>query len=173
MSASVALVQPAAISFPPGQRIMYTSVTTGNEYAGYVVDMYTDGGCQLRLDVDGGVKDLDAADLVRVKAVEGITAAPSTYTLGAQPYVTYAGAPVTTIGGSVSAAPAPSYVYPTGTTLTSLGMQTGTLVGEPVPVAGSVIAPAATPDAAPVATTAAAPVLKKKKKSSKKSKGCC
>merc|ERR1712125_259510 len=71
MSANAAA---ADMTFAPGQKIVYTSVTTGKDFPGHVVDMYTDGGCQIRLDIDGGVKDLFKEDFVRLKVVEGIVA---------------------------------------------------------------------------------------------------
>jgi len=58
---------PAIDTYAPGQRITYTSITTGQDYPGSVVDMYTDGGCQVMLDIDGGVKDVDPDQMFRVK----------------------------------------------------------------------------------------------------------
>jgi len=57
---------PGVDTYQPGERIVYQSVTTGQSYPGSVVDMYTDGGCQIILDIDGGVKDLYLQDMVRL-----------------------------------------------------------------------------------------------------------
>merc|ERR1712224_472398 len=74
-SSPVTYLAPATNTYAPGQRITYTSITTGQDYPGSVVDMYTDGGCQVKLDIDGGVKDVDPDQMFRVKPEAG--AAPA------------------------------------------------------------------------------------------------
>jgi len=66
-SSPVTYLAPAMDTYAPGQRITYTSITTGQTFPGSVVDMYTDGGCQVKLDIDGGVKDVDPDQMFRVK----------------------------------------------------------------------------------------------------------
>jgi len=154
MSANVA----APITFAPGQRISYKSVTTGKDFTGYVVDMYVDGGCQLRLDIDGGVKDLDAVDLVRVTPIEGAApvASPVAYSMLAPTPITYAAEASTLAPGT----------YQVNGVTYSLPSVIGSSIVDPVPITDTTTTPA---DAPAVAT----PVTKKKKKTSKKAKGCC
>eukprot|EP00929_Paragymnodinium_shiwhaense_P054575 TRINITY_DN2735_c0_g1_i1.p1 TRINITY_DN2735_c0_g1~~TRINITY_DN2735_c0_g1_i1.p1 ORF type:complete len:215 (-),score=36.52 TRINITY_DN2735_c0_g1_i1:221-865(-) len=137
----------APISFPPNQRISYKSASTGQDYTGYVVDMYTDGGCQIRLDIDGGIKDLDMADLVRVTPVGGAPAA-SPYPMYSPPiyntpapvtYSTPAPAPVTYSSPVAYSAPQVSTYAPTYTS-SPQPVQTYS-----VPSTGSVVIPLSAP----------------------------
>eukprot|EP00929_Paragymnodinium_shiwhaense_P054579 TRINITY_DN2735_c0_g1_i5.p1 TRINITY_DN2735_c0_g1~~TRINITY_DN2735_c0_g1_i5.p1 ORF type:complete len:214 (-),score=37.97 TRINITY_DN2735_c0_g1_i5:266-907(-) len=147
----------APISFPPNQRISYKSASTGQDYTGYVVDMYTDGGCQIRLDIDGGIKDLDMADLVRVTPVGGAPAA-SPYPMYSPPiyntpapvtYSTPAPAPVTYSSPVAYSAPQVSTYAPTYTS-SPQPVQTYS-----VPSTGSVVIPQSAPKITSVIPTPA------------------
>eukprot|EP00929_Paragymnodinium_shiwhaense_P025725 TRINITY_DN15498_c0_g1_i1.p1 TRINITY_DN15498_c0_g1~~TRINITY_DN15498_c0_g1_i1.p1 ORF type:complete len:541 (-),score=32.38 TRINITY_DN15498_c0_g1_i1:97-1719(-) len=64
------------IAFTPGQRIQYTSRTTGQELTGTIIDFYTDGGCQVQLDVGGGIKELFKEDMNRVAPIGAMLPTP-------------------------------------------------------------------------------------------------
>eukprot|EP00929_Paragymnodinium_shiwhaense_P124456 TRINITY_DN9_c0_g2_i1.p1 TRINITY_DN9_c0_g2~~TRINITY_DN9_c0_g2_i1.p1 ORF type:complete len:296 (-),score=73.53 TRINITY_DN9_c0_g2_i1:279-1088(-) len=55
-----------ALTLYPGLRIIYTSKTTGTDYPGEIVER-NGAGWLIKLDVDGGVKEVPDLDLLRIK----------------------------------------------------------------------------------------------------------
>merc|ERR1719440_211845 len=70
--AATSMVVPSGttLTLMKGARVIYTSKTTGEEYAGSVVERNA-AGWLLKLDVDGGVKEVVDAEMWRVKAEGG------------------------------------------------------------------------------------------------------
>lgn len=74
------------VTLMPGSRIVYTARSTGEKYPGSVVERNA-AGWLIKLDIDGGVKEVVDADMWRVDAEESAapTEAPSTATPAAAP----------------------------------------------------------------------------------------